>query len=82
MTNMELILLFKKDSAMTEQEWKSFCKRYGGEHTDITSVIQAIEEIYGKAPSSFKKALKEELKRTLKEDSTEIKPLCTKEQFA
>lgn len=67
MSDKELILLFKKDSGMSEKEWKKFCQRYAGKDTDISSIIETVKTMYQDAdftiPASFKKALRAEIEQ-------------------
>lgn len=67
MTDKELILLFKKDSGMSEKEWKKFCQRYADKDADISSIIETVKTMYRDAdftiPASFKKALQAEIEQ-------------------
>lgn len=44
MTGKELVLLFKKDSRMTNSQWHRFCKRYI--HKDTSSIVKLVKQIY------------------------------------
>lgn len=67
MSDKELILLFKKDSGMSDKDWQKFCQRYAGKDADISSVIETVKAMYQDAnftiPASFKKALRAEIEQ-------------------
>jgi uncharacterized protein with HEPN domain len=71
MTNNELILLFKRDSGMSEKDWKRFCTRYATR--DILVAIECIKEYYSDTDvavffnsHSFKKSLQAEMQKAIK----------------
>lgn len=61
-SNSELILLFKKESEMSEAEWKRFCRRY--KNDDFSTVVDALKTVYAKKFEISSVALKEYLKVT------------------
>ena len=70
MTGQGLVLLFKKDSRMTNSQWHRFCKRYI--HKDTSSIVKLVKQIYAdediKSTKSFEDALKEEMQHTCRLD--------------
>lgn len=76
MTDKELILLFKKDSGMSEKEWERFCRRYASR--DICTVVEIIKAFYSNADflitASFKNCLRREMRNHSKHSNR--KNLC------
>lgn len=70
MTGKELVLLFKKDSHMTNSQWHRFCRRYI--HKDTSSIVKLVKQVYEdediKSTKSFEDALKEEMQHTCRLD--------------
>lgn len=63
-SNSELILLFKKESGMSETEWKKFCRRYKDD--DISTVVEALRVVYAEKFKFSSVTLREHLKEYLK----------------